>query len=152
MGFDTVTVAGLTVQHQEFSRVTRAAYLGEGVNMGIIGLAHPDLTYVYNTSDPSKDSPATFAPCDPFFFSAVKQRRVAPCEFREQTRKIVDLKHRADFSVALNRQSLTSPPNDTSNLGYLAFGGLPPVKTTGKTASVQAQQHAISATLSQYLW
>jgi hypothetical protein len=83
MGFDTVTVAGLTVQHQEFSRVTRAAYLGEGVSMGIIGLAHPDLTYVYNTSDPAKDSPATFSPYDPFFFSAVKQKQVAPCEFRK---------------------------------------------------------------------
>jgi hypothetical protein len=63
-----------------------------------------------------------------------------------------DLKHRADFSAALNRQSLTSPPNDTSNWGYLAFGGLPPVKTTEKTASVHAQAYAISAALSQYLW
>lgn len=79
VGFDTMTVAGLTATRQEIGVVTDAAWEGDGVNSGLMGLAFPDLTSVYNGSDPNEDSAANNIPYDPFFFTAVKQGKVAPC-------------------------------------------------------------------------
>ena len=75
-GFDTVTIAGLTVKHQEIALVTKAAWLGDKVSTGLIGLAYPTLTSVYNGTDPNLDSRNNSLPYNPFFFSAVQQKAV----------------------------------------------------------------------------
>lgn len=57
VGFDTVTVGGLTVTKQEIGVVNKAAWLGDGINTGLFGLAYPGLTSVYNGSNPDVVSP-----------------------------------------------------------------------------------------------
>lgn len=42
----------------------------------MIGLAFPDLTSVYNTTDPTKASAENQLPYNPFFFSAVKEKKL----------------------------------------------------------------------------
>ncbi|KAF8121726.1 aspartic peptidase domain-containing protein, partial [Mycena galopus ATCC 62051] len=80
---------------------------------GILGLAYPELTSV--TSNPKGAS----MKYDPFFFSAVKQKRVS----------------HPYFSIALNRgtaEKAHSPAVDP-HLGYLAFGGIAPVPVVAST-------------------
>jgi hypothetical protein len=60
-----------------------------------------------------------------------------------------------DFSVALNRGSIKAEQNSTldPHLGYIAFGGLPPVKTTGKSVTVPVQTYSVaSSTKPQYFF
>ena len=76
-----MTIGGLTVTHQEIGLVTAAAWEGDSVNTGLIGLAYPGLTSVYNGNNPNVDSGNNSVPYNPFFFSAVQQKAVsAPCE------------------------------------------------------------------------
>jgi hypothetical protein len=80
VGFDTITVGGLTVTHQEFGVITKAAWNGDGVTTGLMGLAFPGLTSVFNGSNPDADSAANIAQYNPLFFTAVQQKLVAPCK------------------------------------------------------------------------
>ncbi|KAF7345412.1 Acid protease [Mycena venus] len=100
VGFDTVSVGGLSVTQQEIGTPDLAAWNGDGVNSGLIGLAYSGLTSVFNTTDPTKASSKNHIPYDPFFFTAVKQGAVA----------------NPFFSLALNRGPLT---------GYSATTGAP---------------------------
>ncbi|EIN11164.1 acid protease [Punctularia strigosozonata HHB-11173 SS5] len=131
VGFDTVTVGGLTVTKQEIGVVTAAAWDGDGVNTGLIGLAYPGITSVYNGSNPDDDSSSNFVPYDPFFFTAVKERKVSS----------------PFFSIALDRGSIPAEQNSTldPHLGYLAFGGIAPVPVTGKTTTVAVQGYTVSS-------
>ncbi|KAF9075360.1 aspartic peptidase domain-containing protein [Rhodocollybia butyracea] len=89
-GFDTVTVANMSVVNQEIGIVTRAAWQGDSLNTGIMGLASPNLTKVYKGTNPSDDQfPQTRIPYNPFFYSAVQQGLVS----------------NPYFSIALNRGS-----------------------------------------------
>ncbi|KAJ6580924.1 aspartic peptidase domain-containing protein [Mycena capillaripes] len=117
VGFDTVSVGGLTVTKQEIGTPDFAAWNGDGVNSGLLGLAYSGLTSVFNTTDPTKASSANHIPYDPFFFTAVKQGAVT----------------NPFFSLALNRGPLDTNATVDSNLGFIAFGGMPPV-TLDKTA------------------
>ena len=81
-GFDTVQVGGLAVKGQEIGVVTKAAWFGDGVNTGLMGLASPNLTSVFEGTDPTKDEfPQTQLPYNSIFFTAVQQNLVSnPCE------------------------------------------------------------------------
>lgn len=61
VGFDTVTVGGMTVTKQEIGLVTKAAWEGDGVSSGLMGLAYPGLTSVFNGTNPDKDGPKNWA-------------------------------------------------------------------------------------------
>jgi hypothetical protein len=81
VGFDTVTVGGLTVTQQEIGLVDKAAWIGDVVNSGLFVLAYPGLTSVYNGTDPNKDGSANIAEYNPFFFTAIAEKKVdQPCE------------------------------------------------------------------------
>ncbi|KAF8322526.1 acid protease [Clavulina sp. PMI_390] len=125
VGFETITVAGLSVPKQEFGLVTDAAWEGDGVDTGLLGLAFPNLTSVYVGTDPTKDSAANNEPYYPFFWNAVKDKLVS----------------KPYFSVALNRGSFAAQESSTydPNLGYLAFGGVAPVATTAPTVVAPMQ-------------
>lgn len=82
VGFDTVSVGGVTVTQQEIGTPDLAAWSGDGVNSGLLGLAYSGLTSVFNTTDPTKASQANHIPYDPFFLTAVNQGVVTnPCQF-----------------------------------------------------------------------
>ena len=83
VGYDTVQVGGLGVKGQEIGLVTKAAWDGDGVSSGILGLASPNLTSVFAGTDPLKDSRRTNShlPYNPFFFTAVQEKLVSnPCK------------------------------------------------------------------------
>lgn len=126
VAFETVTVAGLTVTNQEIGVVTDAAWEGDGVSSGLIGLAYPGLTSVFNGTDPDDDSLSNLDEYDPFFFTAVKEGAVSE----------------PLISVALNRGSVAAEESSSydSNLGYIAFGGIAPVSVTKTEVTVPIQK------------
>lgn len=80
MAHDTVTVGGLTVKKQEIGLVTKAAWDGDGVNTGLVGLAYPSLTSAFSGTNPDKDTDNNLENYNPFFFTAVSQGDVSePC-------------------------------------------------------------------------
>ncbi|KAJ7027024.1 acid protease [Mycena alexandri] len=121
--FETVTVGGLTVKHQEIGVVSNASWVGDGINTGLLGLAYPWLTSVTNSKGGNK------LQYNPFFFNAVKQKQVSPY-----------------FSLALNRgtaSGMRSPGTDP-HLGYLAFGGIAQVPVTADRVTVPIQGYSIT--------
>ncbi|ORY67756.1 aspartic peptidase domain-containing protein [Pseudomassariella vexata] len=109
LGYEDVTVAGITVLHQEVGLVNYSYWFGDEVSSGLVGLAYPYLTSAYAGTNASNDSLSNFVEYDPVFTSMVKQNLSAPL-----------------FSLALTRNS---------SEGYIAFGGLPPVDYAGEFAS-----------------
>lgn len=80
VGFETVSIGGLTVTHQEIGLVTDAAWNGDTITTGLIGLAYPGLTSVYNGTNPDDDSGSNVLQYSPLFFTAVKEMAVShPC-------------------------------------------------------------------------
>lgn len=81
VAFETVNVAGLSVPKQEIGVVNAAAWEGDGISSGLLGLCFPNLTSVYKGDDGSDDGEANNEPYNPFFFSAVKDKLVTqPCK------------------------------------------------------------------------
>ncbi|KAJ7308516.1 acid protease [Mycena albidolilacea] len=128
LGFDTVSVGGLTVTQQEIGVPDLAAWNGDGVNSGLIGLAYSGLTSAFNTTDPTKASSKNHIPYDPFFFTAVKQGAVS----------------NPFFSLALNRGALVVNATEDLNLGFIAFGGMPPVDLDKTAVTVPVQGYSAS--------
>ena len=55
----------MTVKRQEMGVVNRAAWEGDTVTSGVMGLAYPGVTSVYNGTNPDEDGPASYAPYNP---------------------------------------------------------------------------------------
>ncbi|KAJ7088254.1 acid protease [Mycena epipterygia] len=130
VGFDTVSIGGLSVTKQEIGVPNVAATFEDGVTSGILGLAFPALTSVFNTTDPTKVSfPENQLPYNPFFFSAIAQNKVK----------------NPYFSVALNRPSFAAQlkDGDDPNLGYLAFGGIVPVPVSKTAVTVPLVEYLV---------
>ncbi|KAJ6447755.1 aspartic peptidase domain-containing protein [Mycena vitilis] len=127
VGFDTVSVGSLTVTKQEIGTPDIAGWEGDGVSSGILGLAYPFNTRVFNTTDSTQVSVAKHIPYDPFFFSAVNQHDASPF-----------------FSLALNRGVLNVNSTEDPNLGFIAFGGTPPVNLSNTTVTVPVQGYSIT--------
>lgn len=100
-GTETVTVAGITVPNQQIALVKQAAYNGDGVTSGLLGLAFPGNTRAYSGDDAHQDSAQTQKIYNPIFTSMYRNGDIPPL-----------------FSIALDRNT---------NGGHLALGGLPPV-------------------------
>ncbi|KUI55483.1 hypothetical protein VP1G_02815 [Cytospora mali] len=107
MGYEKVTVAGITVDHQEVALVNYSYWFGDSVTSGLMGLAYPLLTSAYEGTNASDDS--TQVEYNPIITTLIKDGLIDPV-----------------FSLALERNS---------DSGYLALGGLPPVNYTGSFAS-----------------
>ncbi|KAI0315206.1 acid protease [Amylostereum chailletii] len=131
VGFDTVTVGGLTVTHQEIGVVDNAAWFGDGVTTGLMGLCYPGLTSVYSGDDPDDDSSSNSDEYNPFFFSAIAEGAVSE----------------PIMSVALNRGSVDAEAGSTidPNLGFLAFGGIAPVNVTSTAVTVPIQGQSVGS-------
>lgn len=105
MGYEKVTVAGITVEHQEVALVNYTYWFGDSVTSGLMGLAYPRLTSAFYGTNSSVNDIDKQVPYDPIMTSMIKQGSIEPM-----------------FSLVLDRDS---------NDGYLALGGLPPVNRTG---------------------
>ncbi|KAJ7796816.1 acid protease [Mycena olivaceomarginata] len=107
VGFDTVTVGGVFVPD------SIAGLSGNGILSGLLGLAFPSLTAVHNITD------GTRALYDPFFFTAVKQKKLK----------------NSIFSVSIDRVE--------HNIGFLSFGGMPPVPVVNTSVTVPIQGYTV---------
>ena len=108
-GYEDVTVAGITAKNQQVALVNRAYWTGDGVTSGLMGLAYPLLTSAFKGDDSTNDSLATQVVYNPIFTTMVNEKQVNPV-----------------FSLACERNSSS---------GYLALGGLPPVRVSSPFAS-----------------
>ena len=99
LGNEHVTIAGITVDKQEVGVVNFAAWEGDGISSGLIGLAFPSLTSAFSGQNPSLDTNNTQLPYNPILTSIYAQGKVAPV-----------------FSLALTRGATG---------GTFAVGGLP---------------------------
>lgn len=98
MGYENMTFATIKVPQQEMAVVDYAAWIGDGVSSGLVGLAYPFLTNAYPGNDPTADDGANI-PYNPIFTTMYQSGLTAPL-----------------FSLALSR--------DPENAGYLALGGI----------------------------
>lgn len=111
LGFETVTVGGLSVERQIIGVSDRTTDEGNGFDSGVIGLAYPFLTSAHPGDDYSNDSYSFWSdriPYNPWFTSLYKQGSVEPF-----------------FSFALTRTPVNVSNGDG---GFLSLGRLPPVK------------------------
>ena len=99
LGLEQVTLAGITVDNQEVAAVNFAAWEGDGVSSGLIGLAFPSITSAFSGTTPSLDTNNTQVPYNPIFTNMYTEGNVAPM-----------------FSLALTRGTTG---------GTFAIGGLP---------------------------
>jgi len=109
VGTERVTLAGLTVPDQTIGVVNRAAWYGDGLSSGLLGLSFPGHTNAHTGNNGSDDSDSNKVLYNPLFTNMVKEHLTAPV-----------------FSIALDRPSASaSKPHNYG--GVLAIGGLPPV-------------------------
>ncbi|KAL9131294.1 MAG: hypothetical protein Q9217_000729 [Psora testacea] len=99
-GTEDVTVAGIQVKDQQIALVDYAAWYGDTVTSGLLGLAFPAATKAFSGNNYRLNSVATQKIYNPIFTNMWQEGYVAPL-----------------FSVALDR----------NQGGLLAIGGLPPV-------------------------
>jgi hypothetical protein len=112
MGYEDITIAGVTVPKQEAALGTYAYWNGDATSSGLIGFSYPLLTSAFPGNDPSQDrAPLNY---NPFFTTAYKNNLVASM-----------------FSLAIERGPTAG--------GYLALGGLPPVDFEPEWATTPIQ-------------
>ncbi|GAB7347353.1 hypothetical protein MBLNU459_g4289t1 [Dothideomycetes sp. NU459] len=102
VGYEKITLANITVNKQEVGIVNSAAWNGDGVSSGLIGLAYPGLTSVHSGNLSTADSRANQVQYNPIFTNMYEDGQVESL-----------------FSLVIERG------NDTSTL---ALGGLPPAQ------------------------
>ncbi|KAJ6449783.1 acid protease [Mycena sanguinolenta] len=133
VGFETVSVGGLEVSHQVVPVPNVAGWVSDGIQSGVLGLAFPNLTSLFNTTNPINASAQNQVLYDPFFFTAVKENKV----------------DHPYFSIALNRPTPDQQEHDPydPNLGFLSFGGIAPVPVIHNTSTtVPVQGFSSNAT------
>jgi Eukaryotic aspartyl protease len=132
-GYEKVTLAGITVKKQQIAVVDAACWEGDGISAGLIGLAYPGLTKSFAGNDPTVDTSSSQILYNPIFTSMYNDGLIAPL-----------------FSLAMERGA---------SGGFLAMGGLPPVKFVPKFGSAPLQILTASAEAAtaagatpRYLW
>lgn len=120
MGHEYVSIADINIKNQEVAIVDEAAWLGDGVSSGLVGLAFPGLTTSFAGTNPLTDNVNFTITYSPIFTSMTKQHLVAPM-----------------FSIALGREKTPS---------MMAFGGVPPVPHSKSFARSPLQILAVNPT------
>lgn len=100
-GLETIAVGGITVNSQQIAVVNSAAWNGDGISSGLLGLAFPSITSAYLGTNPEVDSESNQIEYNPIFTNMYEEGSIPPL-----------------FSLAIERGGFG---------GYLALGGLPPV-------------------------
>ncbi|OTA91764.1 hypothetical protein M434DRAFT_75704 [Hypoxylon sp. CO27-5] len=113
MGYANITLASVTVPKQQFALVNVASFAGDGVSSGILGLGLRGLTAAFTGNDPRNDSVDNLV-------------NYSPIVETMGTTKVAD----PILSFAMSRDE---------NRSFIAFGGVPPVKT-GEYTTVPIQK------------
>lgn len=105
MGYETISMGGISVQQQQFGLMNVAGWLGDGVSSGLIGFAYSTITSAYAGTDPTQDQPHHTIQYNTLFTNMWNESLIAPV-----------------FSLALDR--------DPNSGGLLALGGIPDIPHT----------------------
>ena len=134
VGYDQVTFSGITVPKQEVALANLAAWEGDGVTSGLVGLAFPAITSAFAGTNASADNFTVdgTAPGDHEIYSPLIN-----------TIFFVDNLTLPQFSLALSRDE-----SNTSYGGVIAIGGYPnpstpTINATGNFASTPIEFLAI---------
>ena len=128
MGFESFTMGGITVPHQEFGVVDYAAWSGDGSSSGLVGFASRTLTSAYSGTDPNDNDPSEQALYyNPLFVNMYTNRGVPPV-----------------FTLAINR--------DYDDGGVLALGGIPNVPYSPGFASTPIIPYGMNTTSGAYVY
>lgn len=102
VGYEKVTLAGITVEKQEVGIVNSAAWNGDGTSSGLIGLAYPGLTSIHSGNQSTADNRTNQVQYNPIFTNMYEDGQVESL-----------------FTLVIERGNKTST---------LALGGLPPAQ------------------------
>jgi hypothetical protein len=122
MAKETVSLGNVTIKNQLIGFVNRAAWEGDGVSSGLMGLAYPSITSAWAGTGPLEgNKKGANIPYTPIFTAMHRQKLIAPY-----------------FSLALNR------PKESP--GVIALGGLPgaPIRYNSTFARAPLQHLTIS--------
>ncbi|KAI1104302.1 acid protease [Jackrogersella minutella] len=125
MGFANITVANVTIPKQQLALVNVAAFGGNGVSSGLLGLGLKGLTTAFTGNDPHNDSIDNLV-------------NYSPLVETMSTSEVAD----PIFSFAMSREE---------NLSFIAFGGVPPVKA-GEYTTVPIQKGTTTAGRTDYFY
>lgn len=130
LGYDVVTFAGIAVSKQEVALANLAAWDGDGITSGLVGLAFPAITSAFAGTNASADNLLVdgTAPGDHEIYSSLIN-----------TIFFVENLTLPQFSLALSRDE-----SNTSYGGIVAIGGypdpkIPTINATGDFASIPIQ-------------
>ncbi|KAI8625416.1 aspartic peptidase domain-containing protein [Xylariaceae sp. FL1651] len=113
MGYADITVGNITVPKQQFALVNVAAFSGDGISSGILGLGLRGLTAAFTGNNPAVDSLGNLVNYSPLMETIGTSNVTSPV-----------------LSFAMSREE---------NRSYIAFGGVPPVPT-GEYTTVPIQK------------
>lgn len=119
MGYEDVSLGGLTVPRQQVALVTSGFWQGDSETSGLMGFAYPSLT----SSTQETYYGDIQKPYAPFFFNAIQQGLVPPV-----------------FTLALGRNTLDETIAGQIGLG----GGLPNIQTTTSFTSTPLRAAQLS--------
>ncbi|CAJ2508226.1 Uu.00g094120.m01.CDS01 [Anthostomella pinea] len=122
---ECITVAGVTIPKQQFALVNVAAWGGDGMTSGILGLGLPGLTDAFTGNDTSKDSASNLVNYSPLIETMGTSKAADPV-----------------LSFAMSREE---------NRSYIAFGGVPPVPT-GPYTTVPIQKATTNTGKTDYFY
>ncbi|KAI1415273.1 acid protease [Hypoxylon sp. FL1857] len=125
MGFANITLANVTIPKQQFALVNVAAFGGDGVSSGILGLGLRGLTAAFTGKDPRNDSIDNLVNYSPIVETMGASKAADPI-----------------LSFAMSRNE---------NRSFIAFGGVPPVKT-GEYTTVPIQKGTTTAGRTDYFY
>lgn len=120
MAYAAWTLGGISIPKQEFGLVTHAAWYGDGLSSGLVGLAYSSLTSAYTGTNPAADVGGSTQPYNPLFANMYTTQGVAPL-----------------FSLAISR--------DPTAGGVLALGGIPAVPHSPYFAHTPLQSVGVDA-------
>ncbi|KAI0546308.1 aspartic peptidase domain-containing protein, partial [Xylaria curta] len=125
MGYADITVANITVPKQQFALVNVAAFGGDEISSGILGLGLRGLTAAFTGSDPSLDGLENLVNYAPLMETIGTSKAASPI-----------------LSFAMSRQE---------NRSYIAFGGVPPV-STGEYTTAPIQKLTTNSGKTDYFY
>ncbi|KAI0491071.1 aspartic peptidase domain-containing protein [Xylaria cf. heliscus] len=121
----SITVANVTVPKQQFALVNVAAFGGDGISSGILGLGLRGLTAAFTGNDPAADGLDNLVNYAPLMETIGTSKAASPI-----------------LSFAMSRQE---------NRSYIAFGGVPPV-STGEYTTVPIQKLTTNSGRTDYFY
>ncbi|KIW73950.1 hypothetical protein PV04_02025 [Phialophora macrospora] len=124
-GNSSFTIGNITIPEAQVSLVNRAGWVGDGITSGILGLAFPALTNIFQGTTGSQDNMTNRVPTVGVLTNMIANGLIAPL-----------------FSLAVSRDSSKTTSAGLVQLGGILHGTIPSVNSSSSSsfASVRLQK------------